>query len=83
MLNLIFFCFNSSLPILFPDRFPKMLPLNGGFRYPASVICVTVSKMQTLTKITNDVNDRVANNILRVYDFFFPKRANNDFLVEN
>lgn len=50
--------------MLLPERFPKMLPLNGGFRYPASVMCVTVSKMQTVIKtITIDDTDRFANNI--------------------
>lgn len=58
-------------PMLLPDRFPKMLPLNGGFRYPASVSCVTVSKMQTVIKIIKDVTDRVANNILIFVCFFF------------
>lgn len=63
--------------MLLPERFPKMLPLNGGFRYPASVMCVTVSKMQTVIKtITIDDTDRFANNILvfrmfRVLDFSF------------
>lgn len=48
-------------PMLLPERFPKMLPLNGGFRYPASVRCVTVSKMHMVMKIINEVTDRVAN----------------------
>lgn len=62
--------------MLLPERFPKMLPLNGGFRYPASVMCVTVSKMQTVIKtITIDDTDRFANNIFfgmfRVLFVFF------------
>lgn len=55
-----------ELPMLLPERFPKMLPLNGGFRYPASVICVTVSKMQTVNNTTIDVTGRVANIIISV-----------------
>lgn len=58
-------------PMLLPDRLPKMLPLNGGFRYPASVSCVTVSKMPMVIKIIKDVTDRVANNILTFVCFFF------------
>lgn len=60
------------IPMLLPERFPKMLPLNGGFRYPASVICVTVSKMQTVIKtITIDDTDRFANSMIWwVYLFY-------------
>lgn len=50
--------------MLLPERFPKILPLNGGFRYPASVMCVTVSNMQTVIRtIIIDDMDRLANNM--------------------
>lgn len=53
--------------MLLPERFPKMLPLNGGFLYPASVMCVTVSKMQTVIKTIIDESGRVANIIMFDY----------------
>lgn len=61
-----------KLPMVLPERFPKMLPLNGGFRYPASVICVTVSRMQIAIKTTIDVTGRAANIIFVFFLFVFP-----------
>lgn len=76
----------TNIPMLLPERLPKMLPLNGGFRYPASVRCVIVNIIQMLIKITNDVvNDRVLKTILIVFrlfvlscNFYFTKLANTD-----
>lgn len=43
--------FGASYSIEFP-RFPNMLPLNGGLRYPASAECIVAKITQTAIKIT-------------------------------
>lgn len=57
----------KNKPMLLPERFPKMLPLNGGLRYPASVMRVTVSKMQMVIITIIDVTDRLANIMIAVF----------------